>query len=91
MNPLQWLCLGVALACGTALLVLPSPAKAGPLDQGPHILVGQGHNGPLVSIAAFSDKRECLAVRDDLYRQLAEFNSSRPRYTFLACIPGRST
>lgn len=60
-------------------------AKAGPLDQGPHILVGAGPgvHSSLVGLAVYASKEACLAARDDLRRQVGS------AYT-LACIPGRN-
>lgn len=90
-------CMLAGVVAGGAL-GFGAQAKAGPLDQGPHILVGQGHSQTFTPIAAFADKRECLAARDDLLRQLKQHDSGKPPIhanraygAFLACIPGRST
>lgn len=93
MNPkFKDLLAALAMAAAVAGAALGhAQAKAGPLDQGPHILIGQGHEGPLIAIAVYGDKNECLAARDDLYRQLDAYNKVRAHRAFLACIPGRNT
>lgn len=84
-------CMLAGVVAGGAL-GFGAQAKAGPLDQGPHILVGQGYNQTFTPLAAFADKRECLAARDDLIRQLVAYRKQyRAENAFLACIPGRST
>ena len=80
-------CMLAGVVAGAAL-GFGAQAKAGPLDQGPHILIGIGpgiHASP-AALAAYEDKTTCLAARDDLHKQY-------PKNLFgtLACIPGRST
>ena len=68
-----------------------SKAEAGPLDQGPHILVavafldGEVRTAP---IDIFADKQDCLAARDNLLKLAGD--ALDPRIE-LACIPGRNT
>lgn len=64
-----------------------SQAKAGPLDQGPHILiaVGNGIHSSTTVLEIYGSKEECLAVRDGL------INEHGKTFGILACIPGRNT
>lgn len=62
-------------------------AKAGPMDQGPHILIAQGIgvHATWAPLASYRSKEECLAVRDSLFKAFGK------AYGVLACIPGRNT
>ena len=64
-----------------------SQAKAGSLDQGPHILIAQGNgiHSHWAPLAIYVSKEDCLAVRDSLFKQYGK------NYGTLACIPGRNT
>lgn len=79
-----------------AALGFASQAKAGPLDQGPHILVGYGYMETFTAIPVYDTKEECLAARDDLRKQLTDAHAEgsrkyRTALAVLACIPGRNT
>jgi hypothetical protein len=70
-----------------AAIGFASSAKAGPLDQGPHILIttGYGIQSSTTVLEIYGSKEECLAVRDSLIKEYGK------TFGILACIPGRNT
>lgn len=82
--------MGLALA---PILVIISvlftvPVKAGPMDNGPHVLVLHAVDGGVAAVAQYTDKAECLAAAADLRDQIKAHGFSG-RFLVAACIPGR--
>lgn len=67
-----------------------SKAQAGPLDQGPHILISMNGSGITSAIGIHISKELCLAARDSLIKEITSQGLDAKRI-LLACIPGRNT